>query len=40
MRRGLSITPVMVISDPGTMSAATRGKAAEDGSLGTAMGVG
>ena len=40
MRRGLSITLAMVISEPGTMSAATSGKAAEDGSLGTAMGVG
>ena len=40
MRRGLSITPLMTISEPGTINAATSGNAADEGSLGTAMGVG
>ena len=36
VRSGLSITPSTVTSEPGTTSAAARGKAAEDGSPGTA----
>src|SRR5215471_1070349 len=40
IRRGLSITPFSIISEPGTMSAATNGNAADEGSLGTAIGTG
>ncbi|MNJ55954.1 hypothetical protein D3C77_514780 [compost metagenome] len=39
VRRGLSITPSTVTSEPGTIRAAARGKAAEDGSPGTATAV-
>ena len=39
MRSGLIPTPSTVTSDPGTISAATSGKAAEDGSPGTMIGA-
>ena len=39
VRDGLSPTPSIVTSDPGTISAATSGKAAEDGSPGTTIGA-
>ena len=35
MRKGFIIMPSMTMSEPGTIVAATRGKAAEDGSAGT-----
>ena len=37
-RRGFIISPSMVTSDPGTISAATSAKAAEEGSAGTITG--
>jgi len=39
VRVGLSPTPAIVTSDPGTSSAATSGNAAEEGSPGTAIGA-
>ena len=39
VRSGLSPTPSIVTSEPGTISAATSGKAAEDGSPGTTIGA-
>ena len=39
MRSGFIITPSIVTSEPGTISAATSGKAAEDGSAGTTTSV-
>ena len=40
LRSGLSITPSRITSEPGVISAATSGNAAEDGSAGTAIGCG
>ncbi len=40
VRRGFIITPSTTMSEPGTISAATIAKAAEDGSAGTTTGRG
>ena len=39
VRRGLVITSVSVISEPGTIKAATIGNAADEGSAGTTTGA-